>query len=224
MDQEKIQEFCKKCNHRYYVDGINWKCQLTYQFGNFTNYCENFENNPVLGKEIIIDAVPIKIPDRLTDVLKTEQKFLPAIITGCFSSIIGAGFWAAITVMTGYSIGYMAIVLGVIVGISIRYFGKGIDKIFGIMSIVFAIISVILGNILSSIGYISYHQGISLFNIISQLNTSIIWELFVATFSPVDILFYVIASVAAYKLSFRIVTHKQIDDFAKRGIIPDKTA
>jgi hypothetical protein len=221
MDQEKIQEFCRNCNHRYYVDGNAWKCQLTYQFGNFTNYCNNYENNQEKQKDIIIDAVPIQIPDGLTDVLKTEQKLLPAILTGCIASILGAGFWASITVFTGYSIGYMAIVLGVIVGISIRYFGKGIDKIFGILSVVFAIISVILGNILSSIGYISYHEGVSFFSIISQLNLSIIWELYLDTFSPVDILFYIIAAVSAYKLSFRIVTHKQVNDFKKRGIIPD---
>src|SRR5687768_15131522 len=85
----------------------------------------------------------------LTQALKTElhkqQDPVYAIIGGLAAAMVGAVIWAVITVSTKYQIGYMAIGVGLLVAFSVRYFGGGIDKYFGIIGAFFALLGCALG-------------------------------------------------------------------------------
>ena len=66
------------------------------------------------------------------DNLRSEQNLPVGAIAGALAAVGGAGIWALVTVMTEYQIGWMAIGIGFLVGISMRFSGKGIDPVFGI--------------------------------------------------------------------------------------------
>ncbi len=65
--------------------------------------------------------------------LRAQQKLFQAVVGGGAAALLGAGVWAAITVATDYQIGWMAVALGLLVGLTVRSLGKGIDNIFGIV-------------------------------------------------------------------------------------------
>ena len=138
--------------------------------------------------------------------LKLEQNLPFAIIAGAGSAIVMAILWAAITVATGYQIGYMAIAVGFVVGYAVRYAGKGIDQIFGITGALTALFGCILGNFLAIIGFLANEYELGYFEILTNLDFSILLELMKETFDMVDLLFYGIALYEGYKFSFRKIT------------------
>src|SRR5260221_13726610 len=65
--------------------------------------------------------------------LQSQQSLLGGIGGGFISAIIGAVIWAAVTVATGYQIGWMAVGVGFLVGVAVRKYGKGLTPMFGVI-------------------------------------------------------------------------------------------
>ena len=137
--------------------------------------------------------------------LRLEQNLIAGLAAGLAAGIIGAVLWGVITVVTEYQIGYMAIAVGAGVGFAIRYFGKGLDPIFGICGAVIAILSCLLGNYLSLIGFFANYSNISYLEAFSMLNYDLVVEIMTEDFNPMDLLFYALAAYEGYKFSFRVV-------------------
>ena len=123
--------------------------------------------------------------------------------------------WGAITVATGYQIGFMAIAVGALVGLSIRFVGKGVDKIFGISGGIIAVLSCVLGNFFSIIGFIANTEGLGYFETLNVFNYSQLIPIMIETFSGIDLLFYGIAAYEGYKFSFRTFTEKDLYELEK---------
>jgi hypothetical protein len=135
--------------------------------------------------------------------LRLEQNLTAGLIAGIIAGIIGALLWCVITVVTEFQIGYMALAVGAGVGFAIRYFGKGIDLVFGIIGAVIAIMSCVLGNYFSVIGFIANMNGVSYFDAVVILKLELIFEAMKENFSLIDLLFYAFAAFEGYKFSFR---------------------
>ena len=134
---------------------------------------------------------------------RAQQRLFQAIIGGGAAAVLGAGVWAAITVATEFQIGWMAVALGLLVGLTVRSLGKGVDNIFGIVGSVWALTACGLGNLLAVCGILSAQEGVPMLTILSALNLDIVGQLMAVTFSPIDLLFYGIAMYEGYRLSFR---------------------
>ena len=142
--------------------------------------------------------------------LKSEQNLIFAIIAGGIAALLGACVWAAITVMTNYQIGWMAVGIGFLVGYAVKIFGKGIDKTFGIVGAVWSLVGCAAGNLLTVVGTIAKQQNIPIMNILEKLDAEIIASLMQATFNPMDVLFYGIAVYEGYRFSFRQVSQADL--------------
>ena len=57
--------------------------------------------------------------------LRSEQNLFIGALAGLAAAMLGAGVWAAVTVLTEYQIGWMAVGIGVLVGFSMRFAGIG---------------------------------------------------------------------------------------------------
>lgn len=125
---------------------------------------------------------------------------------------IGAILWGAITVTTGFQIGYMAIAIGAGVGLSMRFTGKGIDQTFAITGGVIALLSCLLGNFLSVIGFIANLESLGYLETLYLFDYNQLIPIMGETFSPIDLLFYGIAGYEGYKFSFRTFTEKELYD------------
>jgi hypothetical protein len=143
--------------------------------------------------------------------IRSEQNLGQAILSGAVGALVGAGLWAAITVVTKYQIGFMAVGVGFLVGFLVRKFGKGLDWIFGVVGAVFALIGCLLGNILVVCALISSEESIPLMEILAELDLKLTYEILAATFNPMDLLFYGIALYVGYKLSFRQFSEAELE-------------
>ena len=121
---------------------------------------------------------------------------------------VGAALWAAITYFTEYQIGWLAIGVGFLVGLGVSQLGKGIDNVFGIAGGGIALISVVLGNFLASIGFLAQAFEVSYVEMLLGFNYLMTFELMSETFSGIDLLFYGLAVYQAYRSSFRKVTRE----------------
>jgi hypothetical protein len=142
--------------------------------------------------------------------LKLEQNLGLGVVGGALGGLLGAVVWAAVTYFTEYQIGWMAIIVGVLVGFGNRRLGKGIDKIFGVLGGIIALFSVLVGNFLVYIGYLAKYFQVEFFEMLRDFNYNLTFELYKEMYLGMDVLFYLIAIYAGYRYSFRKITKEQL--------------
>ena len=135
---------------------------------------------------------------------KLRQNLPLGVAAGIVAAIVCAALWAAISVVTGYQIGYMAIGVGAAVGFMVRKVGKGVTPVFGIVAAVIAVLGCLLGNYFSVLGYVAFDAGAGIFELMSFLGFGGSLEVMVESFHPIDILFYILAVSAAYKMGYKV--------------------
>lgn len=189
-------------------------CNITNEKADFEESCPDFkvdesvkeikvESDTETEEEINHQEILDKLSPEIVESLKEEQNFLAGVIAGVIAALIGAVLWGVISVNFDYQIGYMAIGVGILVGFSVGKFGKGIELKFGIFGAAISFLGVAFGNIFSVIGYLSVLLDMSIVDAFMMMDFNYIIELFIETFSPIDLLFYGIAIYAGFKYSFR---------------------
>lgn len=142
---------------------------------------------------------------------RDEQNLGLGLLGGLLGAIVGATLWGLITALTGYQIGWMAIGVGFLTGIGVRVLGKGIDPVFGIAGAVLSLAGCVVGNVLAAMIGVSMHQHIPFANIAAKMTPSIAWQILVAGFSPLDLLFYGFAIYFGYRYSFQGITAEELE-------------
>ncbi|GAA4277270.1 hypothetical protein [Aquimarina mytili] len=191
-------------------------CTLTKEKANFINECRDYILDPEY-QERFDDTKPLEnhvikslVDNNVLDTLRQEQNYPQGLIAGISTGIVGAAIWGAITVATGFQIGFMALAIGAAVGIAIRFSGKGVDSIFGISGAIIAVLSCLLGNFFSIIGFLAHQEDLNYIDTLFLFDYSFLWPIMQETFSIIDLLFYGIAGAEGYKFSFRALTEKDI--------------
>ena len=152
--------------------------------------------------------------------LRSEQNLPLGALAGVAASLAGAGAWAAITAVSGYQIGFMAIGVGVLVGYAIRVVGNGIDPIFGVVGAVLALFGCVLGNLLAVTAIVADSEGMPFLDVLLALDADLARELMGAWFTPMDLLFYGIAAYAGYRYAFRQIAPEDVDRMLGGGAPP----
>ena len=143
--------------------------------------------------------------EEINNRLSLHQDLVYASVGGFFLSVIGALIWSVITVSTEYQIGYMAIGVGILVGKGVRFFGAGIDPIFGYVGGFFALLGCLLGNLFSQVGFIANAESLGYFETLTFLDLEEIILIYQESFSIIDLVFYGIAIAEGYKFAFRTI-------------------
>jgi hypothetical protein len=157
---------------------------------------------------------PVKVREFQEQLARQEN--LPAgIAAGLAAAVIGGIAWAVFTVATQYQIGWMAVAVGLLVGISVRKFGRGISTPFAVAGCLLALLGCLLGNLLSACGFLAVQESLPMFHVLSRLNPELVAALMSATFSPMHLLFYGIALYAGYSYSARRITAEELQSLMK---------
>lgn len=138
---------------------------------------------------------------RVTESPDGNENLLVGGLTGLAAAIAGAGTWAAITVYTNYQIGFMAVGVGYLVGLTMRKFGHGHSSLFGGIAAILAVLGCVTGNLLSACAFAADELQVSLGTILKVLSPSAALGLLQEGFSPIDALFYFLAVSAAFRTS-----------------------
>lgn len=147
----------------------------------------------------------------LQDRLRSEQNLGAGVGAGAAAALLGAVAWAVLTVLTGYQIGWMAVGIGFLVGLAVRYFGKGVDTSFAVVGAVLSLAGCVLGNVLSIYGFASKELEIPLSEVFGRIEPGLLFQILKDTFSPIDLLFYGIAVYEGWKLSQRQLTPEEVE-------------
>jgi hydrogenase maturation factor len=130
-----------------------------------------------------------------------KQNLPAALIAGVVGMLIGTAIWVGITVLTHFQIGYMAVGVGFLVGIMMRWAGRGYTPIFSICGAALAIVGCVLGNLLTGCVEVAKFTEVPFLTVLGQMNFDFAKGILQAGFSPIDILFYVFAALAGWKYS-----------------------
>ena len=158
-------------------------------------------------------------PERLLamDRLRARQKLGLAIVAGMVAMIAGAAIWAAATISTGYQIGWLAIIVGVLVGMAVRIAGNGIDRVFGITAALLSLLGCALGNVLTVAYFVAQAEGVPYFELLVQLDLEMALQLLIANFNPMDLLFYLFAVYFGYRYAVHEVTEADLQQALHEG-------
>jgi hypothetical protein len=132
-----------------------------------------------------------------------EQNLRRGTLAASLTALASALLWAVVSVSTGYKISFLAVGVGLLVGMTMRRYGKGIDKVFGIIGGLLTLAGCLGGVLLGVIGTIAQAQSISYLAVLSYFDLSVLGKLLINKFRPVDFFFYGVALYEGYLFSFR---------------------
>ena len=163
------------------------------------------------GKAAPRKAAPKKQPSEVAlKKLRRYQSFLYALIGGLLITATAAAGWAFITAMTGYQGVYLALGVGVLVGIAVRFFGAGIKQIFGILAALLALTGSLLGYYLSQNGFLEELQLARIMGIPDYLDQELMLNSMRDSFVPLDLVFYGLAVLLAYFIAIRRINSRKM--------------
>jgi hypothetical protein len=138
--------------------------------------------------------------------LDDQPNLLMGFIGGVIAMLVSAIIWGTITYFTEYQIGWMAIGVGYLVGVAIKFFGRGKTMTFGILGAALALVGCVLGNFMFYSGMIAHEESTSFLNVFFFFLFSPVAtiELFTLAFDFMDILFYALAAYAGFSTAMDI--------------------
>jgi len=128
-----------------------------------------------------------------------------AAVAGLTAAVVGAMVWALLAAATNRALGCMVIGVGLLVGGTVRTLGRGTDRSLGYVGAAATAFGCLLGHLLSICTTIAGQEGLSPLNVVTYITSSpaVIPGAMIATFHPLDLMFYGMAFYAGYRLSFR---------------------
>jgi hypothetical protein len=142
--------------------------------------------------------------------LRDQQNLGLGLAGGAIGAVVGAAAWALITALTNFQIGWEAVGVGFLTGYGVRILGKGIDRVFGYAGAVLSLLGCAAGNVLSVMIVVSTRQNIPFGDLAAHMTPGIAWQMLVADFSPIDILFYGLGIYYGYRYSFHRISREEL--------------
>jgi hypothetical protein len=217
MTRQEQLIFCRKCLNRKFNPNKGIICGLTDERATFEKECPDFKLDKEFKERdfddqelITAEKLQVTVSPDVYEKLKMEQNLMMGIVSGSIAGLVGAILWGIITVATNFQIGFMALAIGAAVGFTIRKFGNGVETIFGIWGAIISLLSVLLGNFFSIIGFIANAEGLGYFMTLTLIDYNYLPNVMIETFSFVDLVFYGIAVYEGYRFSFRKITEKTL--------------
>lgn len=201
-DTENIEKYCRNCISREFVSGRGLVCKRTAALPAFEDECEFYQNDEKL--EAVAPAPDPKVFEGVLsqEQLLAEENLTKGLLCGAIACVVGAAVWALVSVSTGLQMAYMAIGIGFLVGLAMRM-GKGVRPIFGFVGAALALLSCVLGDYFSLIGYVAQDYELSYMETLTTVPMADVFDALIQNLLSMTALFYGIAVYEGYKLSFR---------------------
>lgn len=147
--------------------------------------------------------------EKYSRLMKKNQKFGIGIVFGIIAMIVGIIVWTGTMLLISYKLDWMALGVALLIGYSIRFFGKGVEPRFGITGAILAFIGSITGNLFTAC--IMFARGVknhSFLLVVSQLNPGTAFYFLKAVIGPFDVIFCLGAMFIAYYFAFKPIKEK----------------
>ncbi len=145
----------------------------------------------------------------LAEKLISEQNFPAAVIVGAVATLLAAVAYGIIVATWHFSYGFAAAGIGVVIGISMQFLGRGISMKFAAVATVYTIAGCLLGNLFRVIMEQVRGTGTSPIDLLRNNSLSTLAEWSVSYVSLIDLVYWFVAVVAAVFLAKRPLTLAQ---------------
>ena len=139
----------------------------------------------------------------IAEVLLSEQNFAAAVIVGAVATILAAAIYSIVVARWNFSYGFAAAGIGIAVGISMQYLGRGIKMKFAVAASLYTIAGCVLGNVFRVVMDLARANGISPLDVFQSNAFSVLTGRAVSYVSFVDLVFWFVAVFAAVFLARR---------------------
>lgn len=131
--------------------------------------------------------------DRVLMHLRATQRLVPAIVAGAVAALFGAAVWAAIAVFASFETAWVAIGIGVLVGVAVRLAGRGFEVRYAAIGAALALAGVVAGKFLGICGFVARHESVSFFEVLRLFPYAELVEILRANFSYGDLVYYALS-------------------------------
>lgn len=83
----------------------------------------------------------------LAEKLISEQNFVAALIVGAVATFLAAAAYGITVATWAFSYGFAAAGIGIVIGLSMRFLGRGISTKFAVVATLYTITGGVLGNL-----------------------------------------------------------------------------
>lgn len=133
----------------------------------------------------------------LADKLYAEQNFVAAVVVGAVAAILAAAAYGIIAAKWPFSHGFAMTAIGIVVGISMQFLGRGISTKFAVLASVYTIAGCLLGNVFRVVLRPVIVGGGSPLNALQRTSIAELFEQSTFYVSLGDLIYFFIAIVAA---------------------------
>ena len=157
-----------------------------------------------------MDSVEKQRNYELAEKLLSEQNFGAAVIAGVVAIILSAGIYGIVKSLSeGLYYTILAAGIGVVIGFTMQFLGRGIDRKFALVASVYALLGCVLGNMFAVVMHVARATVVSPFDVL--LNTAIS-ELYRWMFTDLhfaDLMFWIIGIGGAAYFARRPLTREE---------------
>lgn len=139
--------------------------------------------------------------ETLREPVPAAENLLLGTIAGAIGMAVGTAIWVGVTVATNYQIGYMAVGVGFLVGITMRFAGHGRSQAFAAIGAGLSLLGCALGNLFTGCVLVAREFEMPFGNVVANLDLETVQSIMSTMFSPMDILFYALGAWAGWKYS-----------------------
>jgi hypothetical protein len=142
--------------------------------------------------------------------LDYDSNLILGLVGGGIAMLISAMLWGVITYVTELQISWMAIGVGLFVGVAIQKLGKGKTLIYGLSGAVLSLVGCLLGNLFFYSGILAREWEVSFFDVLFTFATQpdFITEIFTVAFDFRDLLFYGLAIYIGFRAAMGTVSKR----------------
>ncbi len=156
----------------------------------------------------------------LADKLISEQNFAAAVIVGAVATLLAAATYGITVATWAFSYGFAAAGVGIVIGLSMGFLGRGISTKFAVGATLYTITGCAIGNLFRVIIELAQATAASPIDVLRNNSLSALVERSISNVSFVDLVFWFVAVFCAVFLAKRPLSRSErlaIGVFELRG-------
>jgi hypothetical protein len=139
-----------------------------------------------------------------------QQSIGRAIGGGIAVVLVFGWIWATLSVTTGRVFPWLSVLIGALVGVAVRRYGRGLNWRFPVIAALLAWIGAYTGNLIIGIVETGRYLDAGVFNVFAGLSKDTMENFFTITVSPVDHIYAFCAAGVASFLAKRRLNRREI--------------
>jgi len=146
----------------------------------------------------------------LAEKLLSEQNFVAALIAGVVAMILSAGIYGIVKSLSeGFYYSISAAGIGIGIGFTMQFLGRGIDRKFALVASVYALLGCMLGNMFAVVMGVARATVVSPFDVLLNTANSELYGWMFTNLPIADLMFWFIGIGGAAYFATRPLTREE---------------